>query len=913
MTEVTVGELAKSIGAPVERLLKQMHEAGLEHKSAEAKVSDDEKQLLLNFLKSSYGEAAPEPKKVNLQRKTTTNIKSSKGNERKAVDVEVRKKRTYVKREDGNVHSSSSEIDGEVSDEGNLYAAQLKIEELTDPLITGEAFTGRVKGFDDGNASISITEFSVSVKIEDGLFSGVWPNINDGKSYPKFGIKHQIALSQSDKLSTVVRSIEPPVGFAAIILENPVVDDPTYPTAKFIVAPLDGDQVLYVDSECTIFADGGLLCNDPITTRIFHRVDKTGICYEYRFNITAAAAADKIKLESTHRSDAETSVSDASEVVKPTQINYSPNRHQLPEATSHEDHLNRQPLISALAAVLAHKSNSEHQTIGLLGDWGIGKSTWLRLLKKELLVEHKEQVYLFGEFNAWAYEHTDNLQAGIAQEVIKALSSPATRLEDIDHALADQIKESKFAFFKRWLGWKYDRAILTAKFAVQLNGGELLKLAFLLMLALCPLVFSIPELISDYLASKAATQSQDLYRGAGVVGNALWFLGFGVYFVKEFPKLFANPLAKEMLTYLRLPDYAKHLGTVPVMRKNIEILCNIRLKSSSEKPTRLLFVVDDLDRCGHDGIVKVFEAVRLVLDIKNVTVIIAVDQHIALAALALHYEEVAKHHKLKNPNAIARDYLAKVIHLPIILANPMGADIESYLKRLWLASTSKEDHEIVEKEQLDYVQQMVAVREKSESERAVASSSKGNSEMQSVNEPSLPTAAGAEFINNDALPARDPKESVHSGVNQSDIERPEVATLSAAQRRAFIFWLNYFALTNPRQVKRLNNTYNLLLNCYNDVDRLPVLTDLPEPMPKTLFPMMMALITMEYLNSMGDWDLRNALRSQLFIHSVDRKDAALNVTPLTKEFISAFHLLLSEHDGLVEKVRPFVLPAIEMR
>lgn len=598
--------------------------------------------------------------------------------------------------------------------------------------------------------------------------------------------------------------------------------------------------------------------------------------------------------------------------ISPTQVNYTASRRQLPEATSHEDHLNRQPLISALAAVLAHKSNSEHQTIGLLGDWGIGKSTWLRLLKKELLVEHKEQVYLFGEFNAWAYEHTDNLQAGIAQEVIKALSSPATRLEDIDHALADQIKESKFAFVKRWLGWKYDRAILTAKFAVQLNGGELLKLAFLLLLALCPLVFSIPELISDYLASKAATQSQALYRGAGVVGNALWFLGFGVYFVKEFPKLFANPLAKEMLTYLRLPDYAKHLGTVPVMRRNIETLCNIRLKSSSEKPTRLLFVVDDLDRCGHDGIVKVFEAVRLVLDIKNVTVIIAVDQHIALAALALHYEEVAKHHKLKNPNAIARDYLAKVIHLPIILANPMGADIESYLKRLWLASTSKEDHEIVEKEQLDYVQQMVAVREKSESERAVASSSKGNSEMQSVNEPSLRTAAGAEFINNDALPARDPKESVHSGVNQSVIERPEVATLSAAQRRAFIFWLNYFALTNPRQVKRLNNTYNLLLNCYSDVDRLPVLTDLPEPMPKTLFPMMMALITMEYLNSMGDWDLRNALRSQLFIPSVDSKDAALNVTPLTKEFISAFHLLLSEHDGLVEKVRPFVLPAIEM-
>lgn len=898
MAEVTVGELAKSIGAPVERLLKQMHEAGLEHKSAEAKVSDDEKQRLLSFLKSRHDEAALDPKKITLQRKTTTTIKTGTGNTRKTVNVDARKKRTDVKRVDDEIDSNSSSIVREVSDEKILSTEQLGISELTDPLIPGVTFAGTVRDFDDGDAIISVVGLSVSVNIENGKFSNVWPDIEDGKSYPKFGIKHKIALSQSDKLNTVVRSIEPPVGFVAIILENPVVDDPTYPTANFIVAPLDGDQVLYVDSECTIFADGGLLCNDPITTRIFHRVDKTGICYEYRFNITAAAAADKIKLESTHRSDAETSVSDASEVVKPTQINYSPNRRQLPEATSHEDHLNRQPLISALAAVLAHKSNCDHQTIGLLGDWGIGKSTWLRLLKKELLTEHKEQVYLFGEFNAWAYEHTDNLQAGIAQEVIKALSSPAPRLEDIDRTLAGQKKENQFSCFVRWIGWKRDRILLTAKFAVRLNGGELLKLFFLLLLAVCPVLLGITEWLSDYLASKAASQDQALYRGAAFVGNALWFLGFGFYFIKELPKLFANPLAKELLTYLRLPDYAQHLGTIPVMRKNIEILCNVRLKSDSERSSRLLFVVDDLDRCGHDGVVKVFEAVRLVLDIKNVTVIIAVDQHIALAALALHYEKVAKHHKLENPRAIARDYLAKVIHLPIILTNPMGADIESYLQKIWFSSTSKEDHEIVEREQLDYVRQLTSQQQEIESDKEeLASSPKGITERQSVNELDADTGGGVA------------SEGVSTPVDFN--EPAEVSSLSAAQRRAFIYWLNYFGLTNPRQVKRLNNTYNLLLNCYRDVDKLPVATDLPEPMPKSLFSMMMALITMEYLNSMDDQVLRNHLRSRVFLRSAAGEDTDPNVAPLTNEFISGFHLLLDAHNGLVEKVRPFVLPAIE--
>jgi translation initiation factor IF-2 len=105
MAEVTVSELAKSVGAPVDRLLKQMQEAGLSQKSPDARVSDDEKQRLLAFLKTSHGESLDEPKKITLQRKTTTTIKTGSGAARKTVSVEVRKKRTYVKRDDEDVQA----------------------------------------------------------------------------------------------------------------------------------------------------------------------------------------------------------------------------------------------------------------------------------------------------------------------------------------------------------------------------------------------------------------------------------------------------------------------------------------------------------------------------------------------------------------------------------------------------------------------------------------------------------------------------------------------------------------------------------------------------------------------------------------------------------------------------------------
>lgn len=95
MTQVTVKELAKVVDTPVERLLQQMREAGLSHSSAEQVVTDSEKQALLAHLKSSHGDKVEEPRKITLQRKTTSTLRVAGS---KTISVEVRKKKTFVKR-----------------------------------------------------------------------------------------------------------------------------------------------------------------------------------------------------------------------------------------------------------------------------------------------------------------------------------------------------------------------------------------------------------------------------------------------------------------------------------------------------------------------------------------------------------------------------------------------------------------------------------------------------------------------------------------------------------------------------------------------------------------------------------------------------------------------------------------------
>jgi|TARA_B110000459_G_scaffold31974_1_gene32914 translation initiation factor IF-2 len=103
MTDQTVNTLAEKVGVPVERLLNQMEEAGLTRRAATDAVSDEERKSLLSHLQKAHGgegDNADGPKKITLRRKTTSTLKVAGAAGKRTVNVEVRKKRTYVKSEE---------------------------------------------------------------------------------------------------------------------------------------------------------------------------------------------------------------------------------------------------------------------------------------------------------------------------------------------------------------------------------------------------------------------------------------------------------------------------------------------------------------------------------------------------------------------------------------------------------------------------------------------------------------------------------------------------------------------------------------------------------------------------------------------------------------------------------------------
>ncbi len=468
----------------------------------------------------------------------------------------------------------------------------------------------------------------------------------------------------------------------------------------------------------------------------------------------------------------------------------------------------------------------------------MGKSTLVKLLQRRLLENDAEQPYLFATFNAWEYEHTDNLQAGIAQEMITALSSPRPTEASLNSDMHDMSFWDQFC-------WGFYRFKLTFGFAKAIHGvWPFIKFLLIALVGLCLSLFLV------YANDKEAL----FIPGIGACATGVGLL---VYLFRELKRWSANPLAKEFLTYLKLPDYAKHLGTIPVMRKNIKTMSQVRLNPRNKKSKRLLYVVDDLDRCDTKSIVKVFESIRLVLEIPQVIVIIAIYQRIALSALALHYENLAVHHPSGSSLTIARDYLSKIIHLPITLSAPDKQSVNAYLQHLW-----KQD-------QRTYIESI---------------------DVDKNNKPDADSTMGSEA----------PITNVEQRFG-----------LSAAQKHAFEGWINYFGLVNPRQVKRLFNSYNLLRHYYA-IDQHPeekTFTTKDKTLP--IFPMMITLFALEYINNLVKVEQHARLKHYLR-HSTAAK--AADDPRMNKTIAEVIRRQI--YDGkdtltLFDAVEPFVLPAIE--
>lgn len=270
-------------------------------------------------------------------------------------------------------------------------------------------------------------------------------------------------------------------------------------------------------------------------------------------------------------------------------------------------------------------------TVGLFGDWGGGKSSILKILKREL--EQDENVAVI-YFNSWVFEGYEDAKSAILTTLLNELRDH----RNLKNIIGDETK----ALLKR------------------VKVMDLLKLGASAGMA----YFTgnpLPLLMSSVALSADKTEKND--EGA---------------------------TDSEESTPNKLSDLLKasqdSIENVRSFRSDFQKLINkTKLKS-------VVILIDDLDRCSPERLIQNLEAIKLFLNVEHTAFIVATDRRIVENAIRLRYSELFTGEKgATTGDSLVTDYLEKLIQVPYTLPKLAPHEVRSYLCMLFLKKYLQEE------------------------------------------------------------------------------------------------------------------------------------------------------------------------------------------------------------------------------
>lgn len=385
------------------------------------------------------------------------------------------------------------------------------------------------------------------------------------------------------------------------------------------------------------------------------------------------------------------------------------------------DALNRGADVEAVCMLATLKAAKPPLSIGLFGEWGSGKTFFMRMVDERI---RKRSDQLKGGssvfctrvkhiwFNAWHYSD-DELWASLVTHIFEELSQETKltppSIDEQKASLDNEIKGLKqtagqaavaavlrdqdvqreldklgipseslaqLIDIRNWLivvwrrlRWGH-RAIVVgtvvaalAAVALLATRRDLLSLA----VALIPVIgayltfFKTPARETLDFANRASQKLKqaDEARQAKIAS------------LERERRALDQPVETFIRQRLDSNDYAKKMGLISTARKDFEELSKRLAGPSMSDPDRIILYIDDLDRCSAKVVVQVLEAIHLLLAFELFVVIVGVDSRWLVAALEQHLKLVAESEN--GERASAQDYLEKIFQVPIQVKR-MGPD-----------------------------------------------------------------------------------------------------------------------------------------------------------------------------------------------------------------------------------------------
>lgn len=293
-------------------------------------------------------------------------------------------------------------------------------------------------------------------------------------------------------------------------------------------------------------------------------------------------------------------------------------------------------VVSKTVADLIIESGENPISIGVSGSWGVGKSSMVKMIGKDLNEQlSSDNKYIFLEFNAWLYQGYEDAKSALLQSVTMKLT------EEMKKQGIDEDGE---------LGKKFK------KFLKRINWFQVSKLALPLLAGFIPGAASVGVIANFANAIKSSWNNRDKKsENSEAINTAIEGLTPELESLLNDNKEVAEPATKQ----------------IEEIRKEFEeILGQLKVK--------LVVLVDDLDRCLPETAISTLEAMRLLLFVKRTAFIIAADEQMIRNGVRAHFNGV------ELSDGLVTSYFDKLIQVPIKIPHLGIAEVKVYIVLLFM-------------------------------------------------------------------------------------------------------------------------------------------------------------------------------------------------------------------------------------
>ena len=367
-----------------------------------------------------------------------------------------------------------------------------------------------------------------------------------------------------------------------------------------------------------------------------------------------------------------------------------------------EDVLGFSLYAKAIVEFIDQEQTKPPLTVAILAPWGRGKTTLMRQVRAELGIKGQTSTppspppppatpkttygmlrdWLRGAvdlkpaqlayptvwFNAWKFQSSEQVWAGLAHEIISQLVAQ----------LPTALDREKF-----WLTLQL-RRLDTSAVLRDLRGAAIERIAgYVFSLATLGLLVLASGVVG--LALVAFDGWQDLGWGKGglltAAGGSL--LSFLIQAARALGDLRKTPLDGAYTKYVRQPDYERQRGTLAQVEEDIRVVFDLLVE---EKRPAVVFI-DDMDRCSPGKVAEVMEAVNLFLsgDFPKAYFVIGMDAQVVAASMDVAYRELTE--KLafvaRGYGSLGWYFMDKFIQLPFVIPTLTDSQRSAFLGQLF--------------------------------------------------------------------------------------------------------------------------------------------------------------------------------------------------------------------------------------